>query len=790
MVKNACGTVSSPVFTVTITACTNLPSVTDPSDAQTRAVNKNGTLTISVTGNGNGETPAYQWQTSTDGTNNWTDISVSGVSTDYNVPTGTAGTYYFRCKVSNSCSYVFSPVFTVTVRPCSVAPSITSPGDDQSTKLSKESTSPILSVSTGEEGTLSYQWQTSATGEAESWADIDSNGNSASYSAPTATAGVTYYRCVVSNECGGTASPKFRIQVTDCTQAPGITSPTVDQTSQVNKDGTLYLEIAANGYGETELSYQWKTSSDGVNNWNNVSSGGTGATCGVPAATAGTYYYRCEVSNSCGTTTSVKFTVTVRPCTAAPTITAAGSYTYTINKSASQSITVSAGGNGDSSLSYQWQSSTTGPDAYNWQNANGTGNATATYSVPSTAAGVTYYRCMVNNSCGETFSGVYTVTVRSCTAAPSISSPTSDQTPANQLVGATYAMSVTATVYGASSTAYQWQSSTTGNDGEWANVSNATTNSFNAPTATDNLGTTYYRCVVTTDCGEVVSKKWKITVVNCTAAPIISSPSSDVSVIVMNDGTPYSMSVTATVYGAPSTAYQWQSSATGEDNEWSNIDDAITNSYDAPTDDLGITYYRCRVTTDCGSAFRKWTVTVTDCPGYVCSNCAFDYSSAYDDVPGDGAKGQTPSSTDNDESWAPNVQIGDKSYITEDTKLFSAFSSADKDLCVYKADGNSGNQATWPNAVSACNGTVDGFDDWYLPNLRELRALYNALGGNGSSTTGSSSDFAGGSAMRSNHYWSSTEYSATYAYTFNFNRGPRYYYNKANYYYVRCVRRM
>jgi hypothetical protein len=257
----------------------------------------------------------------------------------------------------------------------------------------------------------------------------------------------------------------------------------------------------------------------------------------------------------------------------------------------------------------------------------------------------------------------------------------------------------------------------------------------------------------------------------------------------MNDGNPYSMTVTATVYGAPSTAYQWQSSATGEDNEWSNIDNA-TSSYDAPTNAVSIIHYRCRVTTDCGSAFRKWTVTVTDCPGYVCTGCAYDYSSTYDNVSGDIAKGQTPASTSTDESWAPNVQIGSLSYTANDDDLFSAFTAANKDLCVYKADGNSGSATMWPNAVSACNGTFDGFDDWYLPNIRELRALYNALGGNGSSATGSSSDFAGGSAMRSLLYWSSAEYSANNAYRFNFGSGARYYYDKALYFYVRCVRRM
>jgi hypothetical protein len=262
----------------------------------------------------------------------------------------------------------------------------------------------------------------------------------------------------------------------------------------------------------------------------------------------------------------------------------------------------------------------------------------------------------------------------------------------------------------------------------------------------------------------------------------------------MNDGNPYSMTVTATVYGAPSVAYQWQSSATGEDNEWSDIDNAIS-SYDAPTNAVSIIHYRCVVTTDCGSVFRKWTVTVTDCPGYVCTGCAYDYSSTYDNVSGDIAKGKRPTTTDTDESWAPNVQISGESYTANDDDLFSAFTSAGKDLCVYKTDGNSSGgsqQATWPNAVRAC-GTFDGISGWYLPNIRELRALYDALGGDGNSGTGLGSaedDFAGGFAMQSNYYWSSTERAINIAHHFGFISGYRSANLKSTFYYVRCVRRM
>jgi uncharacterized protein (TIGR02145 family) len=569
---------------------------------------RTGTLTVSVTGNGNGESPAYQWQSSATGAGNWTDVAINGLSDGYTVPSTTAGTYYYRCKVSNSCSSAFSPVFTVTVHPCSAAPAVTSPDGDQSTQVMQESPAPVLSVSASGEGSLTYQWQSSTDG-VDDWSNVSIGGNTNTYNAPTAAAnaGTTYYRCRVSNECGSVFSPKFEVRVVACTQAPTITSPTVDQTRSVAKTGTLALDVAASANGGT-LSYSWETSNDGINNWNPVVSNGASAAYTVPATTEGTYYYRCAVSNECGPTVSVKFTVTVHPCTAAPEITTAAQYSFEINKNVSQSLGVTADGKGSGSMTYQWKSSASGADGP-WQNANGTGNTTTAYTVPTTTAGTVCYKCEVTSSCGTTSSGVYTVTVRDCTAAPTVSSPASDQTPANQVVDATYAMTVTANIYSASSVTYQWQSSANGND--WSNVSTGgNSNAYNAPTAAANLGTTYYRCVVTTTCGDAVSPKWKITVVECSAAPTISSPSADETKITQQGvALPAALSVTANVYGASVVTFRWEKSANL--SAWSSVDGETNATFAAPVTEAGTVYYRCVVNNGCGSATSKiFTVNV------------------------------------------------------------------------------------------------------------------------------------------------------------------------------------
>jgi hypothetical protein len=296
------------------------------------------------------------------------------------------------------------------------------------------------------------------------------------------------------------------------------------------------------------------------------------------------------------------------------------------------------------------------------------------------------------------------------------------------------------------------------------------------------------KVTATNDCGTSAAKSSEKAVTVCSAVPATPGTIQLSATTVGLTGT-FTASVPEVTGTTAQTSYTWTlpSGLIGSSTSRTiTITGATAGTYAAGT--ITVT-----ATNACGTSAAQSSasaVTVHNCPGYVCSNCAFDYSSTYDDVPGDIAKGKTPTTTNTDEDWAPNVQIGHQDYITEDTKLFSAFTAANKDLCVYKADGNSGNQPMWPKAVQACNGTVDGFDDWYLPNLRELRALYDALGGNGGSTTGSSSDFAGGSAMRSLYYWSSTEGSANYAYGFSFGSGTRYYDYKASYSYVRCVRRM
>lgn len=130
------------------------------------------------------------------------------------------------------------------------------------------------------------------------------------------------------------------------------------------------------------------------------------------------------------------------------------------------------------------------------------------------------------------------------------------------------------------------------------------------------------------------------------------------------------------------------------------------------------------------------------------------------------------------------------------------------------ADGNS---TVYPAAHFCNNLVIGGFDDWYMPAQNELEVCYfnlkpsttsnntssginaNAVPARASNyTTGtpaqtSALDFrtGGAEAFASDSYWSSTESSATYAWTQYFANGGQFLGAKAGFYRrVRAIRRI
>jgi hypothetical protein len=125
-------------------------------------------------------------------------------------------------------------------------------------------------------------------------------------------------------------------------------------------------------------------------------------------------------------------------------------------------MTVATSG-GSGTITYQWQSSPDGSTG--WANATGTGSTSATFTPPSTTAGTTYYRVLINatgSGCGQAVSNNATATIIADLAI------TAQPTNVNECIGGTNTMTVAITG-GTGTISYQWQQSPDGSTG-WVNA--------------------------------------------------------------------------------------------------------------------------------------------------------------------------------------------------------------------------------------------------------------------------------------------------------------------------------
>jgi hypothetical protein len=126
-----------------------------------------------------------------------------------------------------------------------------------------------------------------------------------------------------------------------------------------------------------------------------------------------------------------------------------------------------------------------------WANATGTGSTTATYTPPSTIAGTTYYRVLINapgGGCAQVISNNATAII-----SPDLTITTQPNN-VNECVGGTDQMNSQVTG-GSGVISNQWQQSDNGSGG-WIN-SNGVGGTSDTYTPNSSVpGTTFYRMVV------------------------------------------------------------------------------------------------------------------------------------------------------------------------------------------------------------------------------------------------------------------------------------------------------
>lgn len=344
--------------------------------------------------------------------------------------------------------------------------------------------------------------------------------------------------------------------------------------------GSMSLLLDAAGYSTgSGIAYQWQSSPDSAS-WTDVA----GATS-IPytvSSSSSTLYYRlvttCTVSATSVQSPGVKVVYQSScPCmsltagTATPSVTTACLTTP---------IILNATGYTASGVTYQWQSSA---DSAIWTDIPG---ATA---IPYSFTGIsssTYYRVVVTCVSGgaQAFSAGVHIIFISCACPGLMAGTASSSTP---LACPTTSITLSASGYTSSGTAYQWQSSPDGSS--WTDIPGATT----VPYSFSGLAaTTHYRLVVTctssgataSSAGIVVNFTSVCTCVPLSAGTVMSSVSAACSTTVVT--------LSNTTYTSTGTSIRWQASY--DSVSWTDLP-VTTASYSFTG--LGVTtFYRLKVT--------------------------------------------------------------------------------------------------------------------------------------------------------------------------------------------------
>ena len=366
--------------------------ISQPSDAN--ACNgSNASFNITVTGG----SLSYQWQQSTDGGNNFTNISDANTSQlHYSAVSSSMNGYKYRCIVSSDCS----PTLTSNL----VNLNVTTDNTFVSIQPTAQSTcgnnsSATFSV-TASGQPIAYQWQKEKYGDIFYYDIPGANSSSSLLTGLNFNNDKDSVRCKITRSCGSFIYSKgalLRVYFD-----PVITQQPVNVQSCTGSTATLIIWV--DGIFQTSaLSAQWEQSVDGgitftnatgtTNNGTNTQTQLTSYSLAVSVSSAAmnNYKYRCRLYNPCFT----KYSDTVTLLLNIPPVV----LTHPINKSvwSGSVVTFSAAATG-SVTGNQWQVSTDGGNIFTDIPGAIYQPLFVTASVP-----VLYnnylYRCKFNSSC-------------------------------------------------------------------------------------------------------------------------------------------------------------------------------------------------------------------------------------------------------------------------------------------------------------------------------------------------------------------------------------------------------
>lgn len=377
IIGNGCGeTVTSSVATLTVVAETNI--TTQPE----REISVCGSSTASISVIATGPENIYQWQVSTNGGIDFTDIEDDSNYSGTNSPTLSLSNitaamtgYIYHVKISG---VTCSGISTSDNSTLEVGASTLITTQPSNTSACEGGSATFNVVSNG----LNFQWQYSTDG-GTTFTDI-TGANSATYvTNPTTLTMQGYiYRVIVGGCVNSVNSANAELYI----NAPAIINTQPSSTTVCAGYYTMFSITAT----ADSLVYQWQVSEDGGSNFSNIPGANFSFLEFNSTSSMNNNQYRVVVGNGCGNTiTSTSATLSVTESTVINSqpqnvIVCAGSAaTFTVNATGTN-------------LNYQWGS----VSATDSTTITGANSSSYTLTGPTTDLSGTSYYVTISGECG------------------------------------------------------------------------------------------------------------------------------------------------------------------------------------------------------------------------------------------------------------------------------------------------------------------------------------------------------------------------------------------------------
>jgi hypothetical protein len=371
-----------------------LPTVTtNPSNLSVSA-GQTATFTAAALGN-----PALtvQWQVSTDGGADWTDISgaTSTTLTLSNVLFAQNGDQY-QAVFTNNLGTATTSAAILTVL---AAPAVTTNPSNQAVQAGQTATFTAAAIGNP---APTVQWQVSSD-NGTTWTDISgATSTTLTLSNVQASQNGNLYRAVFSND-GGTA--RSNAATLSVKIGPTVTTQPINQTVLAGQTALFQ----ASALGNPPPSVQWQVSSDNGTTWTNLSGATSNALTltNVPSFLNG-YQYRAIFSNSLGTVTTTAAILTVQ---APPVVTSSNNLAVIAGQNFS--FTVTAAGTPTPTFALYG----TLPGGIGFTD-NGNGTATLAGTLAAGSQGTYHFTIVAHNGVGSDFTHSFTLRVSAAPPSP------------------------------------------------------------------------------------------------------------------------------------------------------------------------------------------------------------------------------------------------------------------------------------------------------------------------------------------------------------------------------------